>query len=84
VIVFFTRCLRSLGSCLRLPYVFTPSKSYLKALASYILMLYTRAFEHILETDRSTYGVDASYTLSKDNNDFQITVDDVVAEACGS
>jgi len=48
-------------------------------------ILCTRAFECILGTDRSTYGIDASYTLDKNNNDFQNLVDDVLTAApiCG-
>jgi hypothetical protein len=39
----------------------------------------TRAFEHILQSDRNTYGDSASYTLPDNNNVFQNSVDDLLA-----
>lgn len=44
-----------------------------------VLLFCTRALECILEADRKAYGGAASYTLDKDNNDFQNGVDNVLA-----
>jgi len=41
------------------------------------LMLHTRAFEYILQTDRDTYG-DNTYTLSNTPDVYQSSVDNVV------
>ena len=44
-----------------------------------VLILSARAFKHILQTDWTTYSNDVTYTLESGSNDFQDTVDNIVA-----